>query len=88
MAVSLRSFLDRFVHPWVAAIALAGAGIWLISFGVAAVGVILQETGNGSLLIFQLFFGSGVLGLIGMVILAACGLYLVGVRTKQVLIAA
>ena len=85
--MSLRSFLDRFVHPRVAAVALAGAGIWLVSFGVAATGVVLRDTGHGSLFVFQLFFGSGVLGLFGMAVLAACGIYLIGVRTKQVLTA-
>jgi hypothetical protein len=86
--MSLRSFLDRFVHPWVAAVALVGVGIWLLAFVVAAAGLVIRYVGTDLLLAFQLFFTSGIVGLIGMAVLSVCGLYLVGVRTKQLLTAA
>jgi|GEM_PF-2362197 len=86
--MSLRSFLDRFVHPWVAAVALAGAAIWFLAFVVAAAGLAIRYLGNDPHLFFLLFAISGWMGLAGMALLAVCGLYLVGVRTKQVLTAA
>jgi hypothetical protein len=80
--MTIRSFLDRFVHPWVAAIAIAGVVLWAISFLVAATGLAFRST--DAMLAVNLFFASGVLGVFGMVVLAGCGLWLAGLRTVQV----
>lgn len=80
--MNIRSFLGRFVHPWVAAIATVGAVLWLVSFFVAATGLAFRST--KILLAADLFFTSFVFGAFGMAILAGCALYLAGLRTIQV----
>jgi hypothetical protein len=80
--MNIRSFLGRFVHPWVAAIATAGVVLWGISFLVAATGLAFRST--ETLLAIDLFFASGVLGVFGMAVLAGCALWLAGLRTIQV----
>lgn len=77
----MASFFDRFVHPRVARVATVGAALWAGSFLVAALG--LGVRGSQPNAAATLFFASGVVGLGGMVILAVCGLYLVGVRLRQ-----
>lgn len=79
------SFLNRFVHPRLAAVAIGGAALWGGSFLVAAVGVVLRRIGEHAVVSAELFFLSGLLGLLGMAILALCGLWLVGVRVRQTL---
>ncbi|SEA07873.1 hypothetical protein SAMN04488065_1723 [Haloplanus vescus] len=79
----MASFFDRFVHPRLARVATAGAALWAGSFLVAAVGLGLRGTApttSGTL-----FFLSGLTGLGGMVVLGLCGLWLLGVRAKQML---
>ncbi|WP_435068921.1 hypothetical protein [Haloplanus sp. C73] len=79
----MASFFDRFVHPRLARIATAGAALWAGSFLVAAVGLGLRGTApttSGTL-----FFLSGLAGLGGMALLTACGLWLLGVRARQIL---
>ncbi|HET7323199.1 MAG TPA: hypothetical protein VFJ06_02580 [Halococcus sp.] len=80
--MTIRSFLDRFVHPRLAAIAIGGIVLWGVSFLVAATGLAVRST--DTLLAIDLFFASGVLGVFGMAILACCGLWLVGLRATQV----
>lgn len=80
--MTIRSYLDRFVHPWVAAIATAGALLWLASFLVAAIGLGIRT--SSPLLSIRLFAASGYLGLAGMGTIAACALWLGGLRALQV----
>lgn len=77
----MASFFDRFVHPRVARVATAGAVLWAGSFLVAVGGLAVRgsQPNTGA----TLFFLSGVVGLVGMVVLAVCGLYLLGVRLRQ-----
>ena len=72
-----RSFLDRFVHPRLAAVALFGAGLWLLSFFIAASGLAMQAFQRWTLMA-NLFFTASLVGLLGMFILGLSGLYLVG----------
>jgi hypothetical protein len=81
--MGIRSFLDRFVHPWVAAITTVGAVLWLVSFLVAATGLAFRTTDN-TLLTVELFLTSGVIGVFGTAVVAACALYLAGIRAIQV----
>ena len=79
---SREGFFDRFVHPQLARVALGGVLIWLGSFVVAAAGLGVHGLGRyalGGLL----FFLSGVVGLVGVAVLGACALWLVGVRPQQ-----
>ncbi|MCO8244296.1 MULTISPECIES: hypothetical protein [unclassified Haladaptatus] len=78
------SFLDRFVHPRIAAIAIAGIALWGVSFLIAASGVAIEYTGK-AILSAQLFFVSSLTGIVGILILGCCVLWLVGVRIRQVL---
>ena len=80
--MTIRSYLDRFVHPRVAAITTLGALLWLASFLVAAIG--LGTRTAYPLLSIRLFAASGYLGLFGMGTIAACALWLGGVRAIQV----
>lgn len=75
--MSRPTFLDRFVHPHLAAVAIVGAALWLGSFLVAAAGLWFRGTGRA---VFgeQLFFLSGLVGLLGMLVLAACACWLAG----------
>jgi hypothetical protein len=77
----MASFFDRFVHPRVAGVATAGAVLWAGSFLVAVAGLAVRgsQPSAGA----TLFFLSGVVGLGGMVVLAVCGLYLLGIRLRQ-----
>lgn len=77
------AFFERFVHPRLARVATAGAALWLGSFFVAATGLGLRASRPGTAA--TLFFLSGVVGLVGMVVLGACVLWLAGVRVRQVL---
>ncbi|WP_160135209.1 hypothetical protein [Halococcus salsus] len=80
--MTIRSYLDRFVHPRVAAIATVGALLWLASFAVAAIGLGIRT--SSPLWSIRLFAASGYLGLFGMGTIAACALWLGGVRVVQV----
>ncbi|EMA36722.1 hypothetical protein [Halococcus hamelinensis] len=80
--MTIRSYLDRFVHPWIAAIATVGALLWLASFIVAAIGLGIRT--SHPLWNIRLFAASGYLGLLGMGIIAACALWLGGLRIVQV----
>lgn len=77
----MASFFDRFVHPRVAGVATAGAGLWAGSFLVAVAGLAVR--GSRPSAGATLFVLSGVVGLGGMVVLAVCGLYLLGLRLRQ-----
>jgi len=77
----MASFFDRFVHPRIARVATAGAVLWAGSFLVAVAG--LGVRGGQPNTAATLFFLSGVVGLVGMVVLAVCGLYLLGIRLRQ-----
>jgi hypothetical protein len=81
------SFLRRFVHPRLAAVAIGGAGVWGVSFLVAGTGVALQSTGR-FVLGAQLFFLSSLLGIVGILVLGCCTLWLVGLRIRQVVFSA
>ncbi len=81
------SFLDRFVHPRLAAVAIVGAGVWGVSFLVAGTGVALQSSGK-FVLGAQLFFLSSLLGVVGILALGCCALWLVSVRIRQVVFSA
>ena len=72
-----RPFFDRFTHPRLATVATAGAALWLGSFVVAAAGLGLRAAGR-ALLGARLFFLSGLVGLVGMLVLAACACWLAG----------
>lgn len=74
-------FFDRFVHPRLARVATAGAIVWLGSFLVAGIGVAFGEV--GPLRAADLFFLSGVLGLVGLLTVAACGFFLVGIALRR-----
>lgn len=76
----MASFFDRFVHPRVARVATAGATLWAGSFLVAVGGLAVR--GSQPNAAATLFFLSGVVGLVGMVVLAACGLYVLGLRLR------
>lgn len=73
----VRSFFDRFVHPWLAGVATLAVSAWGLSFLVAASGLAAQAT-DRSMLAFMLFFTSGLVGAAGTATLVACALYLVG----------
>jgi steroid 5-alpha reductase family enzyme len=81
--VRVRSFFDRFVHPRLAAIVLAGIVLWGVSFLIAATGLVMRSTGD-PLLAVQLFFLSGIVGVGGMTIIAVCVLWLGCLRMKQI----
>jgi len=72
-----RGFLDRFVHPRLAAVALAGAALWAGSFLVAAAGLLLRGSGRAALG-GELFFLSGLVGAVGILVLLACAAWLAG----------
>ena len=80
--MSIRSFLDRFVHPRLAAITTIGVALWILSFLIAAVGLAIQTRGS-PLFAVQLFLISSVIDIIGIVMVVACTLWLVGLRTKR-----
>lgn len=82
--MSMRSFLDRFVHPRLAAIVIAGIILWGGSFLIAATGLVLQSSGDATL-IATLFSVSGIVGVLGMTIVSGCGLWLVGLRMAQII---
>lgn len=73
-------FFDRFVHPRLARVATAGGIVWLISFLVAGIGVAFGAA--GPLAAADLFFLSGVLGLVGLLTVAACGFFLLGIALR------
>jgi len=75
------AFFDRFVHPRVARVATTGAALWAGSFLVAAAGLGVRDSQPNAAA--TLFFLSGIVGLVGMVVLAGCGLYVLGVRLRQ-----
>lgn len=79
----MSSYLDRFVHPWVAAIATGGVVLWLIAFLVAATGLAIQS-GETVVLTIELFLISGIVGAAGTVVLLCCVLWLAGLRTHQI----
>jgi hypothetical protein len=81
--VEVRSFLGRFVHPRVAAIVLAGIVLWGVSFLIAATGLVMRSNGD-PLLAAQLFFISGIVGVFGMGVIAACVLWLGCLRMVQI----
>lgn len=81
--IRIRSFLDRFVHPRLAAIVLAGIVLWVVSFLISATGLVVR--GGDPLLAAQLFFISGGVGVFGMAIIAVCGIWLGCRRTIQVI---
>lgn len=78
----VRSFLDRFVHPRLAAIVLAGIVLWGVSFLIAVTGLAVR--GGDPLLAAQLFVLSGIIGVFGMMIIAVCGLWLGCLRLMQI----
>lgn len=75
-------FLDRFVHPRLAALSLFGIGIWAVSFLVAATGVGLRAVGSYDPAA-HLFFYSGLIGLLGICLLAVATLWLAGLYVLQ-----
>ncbi|AZH26577.1 hypothetical protein [Haloplanus aerogenes] len=77
----MASFFDRFVHPRIARVATAGALLWAGSFLVAVAGLVIR--GGQPNTAATLFFLSGVVGLVGMLVLAGCGCYLFGMRLRQ-----
>ncbi|GGL52611.1 hypothetical protein [Halocalculus aciditolerans] len=74
--MGVRSFFDRFVHPYVAMVVVVGIAIWFLSFFVAAAGLYFQRLAGEYQLAVLLFYYSGVIGTIGIVVIAACILYL------------
>lgn len=76
------SFLDRFVHPRLAAIAIGGATLWGVSFLVAASGVAFRASGR-FILGAQLFFLSSLIGVVGIFVLGLCALWLGGVWVRR-----
>lgn len=78
------SFLDRFVHPRIAVIAIGGIALWGVAFLIAGSGVIIEYTGR-AILSAKLLFLSSLVGIVGIFILGCCVLWLVGVRIRQVL---
>lgn len=75
------SFFDRFVHPRVARVATAGAVVWVGSFGIALGGLVAR--GWEPRLAGLLFFLSGVVGLLGMLLLGGCVAYLGAKRLRS-----
>jgi hypothetical protein len=82
--MSIRSFLDRFVHPRVAAITTIGVALWILSFLIAAVGLAIRTRGRPVFAV-QLFLISSIIDIIGIVIVVGCVLWLVGLRMKQLI---
>jgi len=75
-------FFDRFTHPWLARFATVGGAVWLVSFLVAAAGLGVEATGRGALGA-SLFLLSGVVGLLGILVLGACACWLLGVWLRR-----
>jgi hypothetical protein len=70
-------FFDRFVHPWLARAATLGVGLWAVAFVLATGGLAARRLLAGRLSV-QLFFYSGVLGTLGILILGVCTVVLAG----------
>jgi uncharacterized membrane protein YqgA involved in biofilm formation len=79
----IRSYLDRFVHPILAAIVTIGCVLCVISFLIAGIGVVLRSGGAFEIAV-QLLFVSGLIGVPGILLVTACILWLVGLRSIQV----
>ena len=79
---SREGFFDRFVHPRLARVALGRVLIWLGSFVIAAAGLGVRGLGRYAFGDLR-FFLSGVVGLVGVAVLGACALWLVGVRLQR-----
>jgi hypothetical protein len=76
------AYLDRFVHPRLAALTTFGAVVWAASFLVAASGVALRELGNYALAA-ALFAVSGWVGLAGVLVLGVSTLWFVGLYVRR-----
>lgn len=61
---------------------LAGAGIWLLSFLIAATGVALRAMAVYALAA-RLFFYSSLVGLLGIYLLAVATLWFVGLYVRK-----
>lgn len=81
--MATRSYLGRFVHPWLAAIATTGVILWAGSFLVAVAGLAVRS--SAARLAADLFVVAGLIGVFGMLVLASCGLWLVGLRARQLI---
>lgn len=76
------SFFDRFVHPWLARAATLGIGLWVVAFFLATGGL----AGNripGNQYEVLLFFYSGIIGTLGIVVLGVCTLILAGFFVRR-----
>lgn len=71
-------FFDRFIHLWLARVAAAGAAVWLSSFLLTAVGVVVDVWPLGAA---DRFFLSGLLGLVGLLVVAACVRWLLAIAS-------
>ncbi|WP_336001346.1 hypothetical protein [Halorientalis halophila] len=77
-------FFDRFVHPWLARAGALGFGLWLVAFGLATGGLAARGTANR--IAVQLFFYSGVIGTLGILVLGACTVVLAGFFLRRELV--
>ncbi|WP_248895800.1 hypothetical protein [Haloplanus halobius] len=75
-------FFDRFVHPWLARVAALGLGLWAIAFLLATGGLAARDLLAGRIAV-QLFFYSGVLGTLGILILGVCTVILAGFFVRR-----
>ncbi|GAA0644824.1 hypothetical protein [Salarchaeum japonicum] len=80
---SVRAFLDRFVHPWIAAIVLSGLSLITVA---AVAAIVAVAAGNLGYYRFEARFVplSALVSLLGILVIAACTLYLGVLRLLQV----
>ncbi|MEA5388748.1 hypothetical protein VB779_18145 [Haloarculaceae archaeon H-GB11] len=78
------AYLDRFVHPRLAALTTFGGVVWLSSFLVAAGGLAFRELGNYELAV-TLFAVSGWLGFAGLLVLSISTVWFVGLYVRRFL---
>lgn len=75
-------FFDRFVHPWLARVAALGLGLWGIALVLAMGGLAARRLPAGRIVV-QLFFYSGVIGTLGILILGVCTVVLAGFFVRR-----
>lgn len=72
----LPGFFYRFAHPGLAVVSTVGAVLWFAGFVLAGVGVVLRPSDPTAA--YALFYYGGVVGALGVLVIAAVVVYLLG----------